>query len=257
VFDFIQGERFQQLVNEHIFYCHTHDFNEYITSLPRDKKIVLITHNSDGAVCENPRLNRPNKDANANLLPDNIIKWYSTNIKVSNPRIESIPIGFENSQWFPETKKLKKIDEIRTKKHKYKNLLYINHNIATNVTERLEPYNLFRKEDWCTLFRGKNGTNFDEYLENMHSHMFVLSPEGNGLDTHRLWEALVIGTIPIEKRNINNSFYSDLPICFVNKWSDITLDFLEKEYIRIKSTNYDLNKLTFSYWKDKINGTIR
>jgi hypothetical protein len=87
--------------------------------------------------------------------------------------------------------------------------------------------------------------------------MFVLSPEGNGIDTHRLWEALVIGTIPIEKRNINNSFYSDLPICFVNKWSDITLDFLEKEYIRIKSTNYDLNKLTFSYWKDKINGTIR
>jgi len=257
MFDFIQGELFQTLVSDKIYYCHTHDFNEYVHTLPRDREIVLITHNSDGCVSANPRLIRANKDADSKMLPSNVIRWFSTNVNVIDPRIESIPIGFENSKWFPDIQKLKKIDALRGVQPNYKNLLYINHSVITNIVERIEPYNLFKKVGWCTLFRGKNGTNFDEYLDNLHSHKFILSPEGNGIDTHRLWEAMVLGTIPIEKRNINNSFYTDLPICYVDKWSDITEEFLEKEFTRIKSTSYNLDKLTFSFWKDRINETLR
>jgi hypothetical protein len=61
-----------------------------------------------------------------------------------------------------------------------------------------------------------------------------------------------LNTIPIEKRNINNQFYIDLPICFVNNWDEITEDFLNSEYERINNIEWNYDKLTFSYWKEKI-----
>jgi hypothetical protein len=134
-----------------------------------------------------------------------------------------------------------------------KNVLYINHNIGNNIQQRLEPYQLFNKKTWCTLCCGKNGYNFEQYLDDIYNHMFVLCPEGVGIDTHRLWECLYMGTIPIEKINLNNRFYRDLPICFVNNWSDINENFLIQEYNRIKNKHdWNLDKLTFKYWENKI-----
>jgi hypothetical protein len=103
---------------------------------------------------------------------------------------------------------------------------------------------------------GQNGKGFDDYLDNIYNHKFILCPEGNGTDTHRTWECLYMGTIPIEKRNINNSFYTDLPICFVDDWSEITESFLNKEYDRISNTKYDMSKIDFNYWKQRIINSI-
>jgi hypothetical protein len=94
------------------------------------------------------------------------------------------------------------------------------------------------------------------YLDDIYNHKFVLCPEGNGTDTHRIWECLYLNTIPIEKRNINNSFYEDLPICFVDDWEEITEDFLNREYERITNTEYDMSKIDFKYWKQKIFNSI-
>ena len=167
-------------------------------------------------------------------------------------RLESLPIGLENSEWFPEINKLKKIQLKREFKKNKNKLLYINHNIQTNPKERLLPYKIFENSNFATVVYGKNGNDFDSYLEDISSHKFVLSPEGNGTDTHRTWECLYLGSIPIEKRNINNSFYQDLPICFVDDWSDINEKFLNDEYDRISNQNFDLSKLNFEYWKEKI-----
>ena len=61
-----------------------------------------------------------------------------------------------------------------------------------------------------------------------------------------------MGCIPIEKRNLNNRFYEDLPICFVNDWEEITEEFLVRELIRIRTTDWNMEKLTFAYWANKI-----
>ena len=65
-----------------------------------------------------------------------------------------------------------------------------------------------------------------------------------------------MGSIPIEKRNINNQFYTDLPICFVDQWEEVTESFLIKEYTRIKEGVWNMEKLGFDYWKDKIHSNI-
>ena len=110
-----------------------------------------------------------------------------------------------------------------------------------------------QKKHIMTLYAKHKDANFDRYIENIHSHKFVLCPEGNGTDTHRTWETLYTGSIPIEKRNLNNRFYQDLPICFVDNWSEISESFLENEYYRIKNSTWNLEKLDFNFWKSKIN----
>lgn len=257
---YIKGEDFVTLANGiNIFYCHIHEAVDFLRNPPKSD-FILITHNSDGKVTDKPkRFNQGSSndcDINQINIPNNLIKWYSQNVDVEHKKIESIPIGLENSMWFTDIRKLDKIDQKSKEPKLHTNLLYVCHNIRTNPTQRTEPYQIFNGLNWVTMEHGVNGNNFDNYLNKLHSHKFVLCPEGNGIDTHRTWETLYVGSIPIEKSNLNNKFYTDLPICFVDKWSDITEEFLNKEYQRITNTKWNLEKLNFDYWGNKIKNEL-
>lgn len=235
--DFITGEKFAQLAdNKSVFYCNTHELSKF--KAPRTP-FVMTTHNSDCGV-------------SANIMPDNLVHWFAQNVECKDSKIESLPIGLENAKWFPTTHKKEKMETMLSKQRMYRNLVYMNFNLKTHP-DRQVPYLLFHREPWVAVERGQNGLGFDSYLDNIYNHKFVLSPRGNGIDTHRTWECLYMGVIPIEKRNINNQFYTDLPICFVDDWWDITEDFLFKEYERIKSKKWNMERIYFNYWKNKIN----
>ena len=226
-----------------IIYTHTHLVKALFQCIDNlDKDVILITHNSDNNVDEKLISN----------IPGNIVKWYTQNLNVNHFKIESIPIGLENSIWFPHIKKQEKMKEYENKKVEIKNLLYVNHNVSTNRKEREEPYIIFKDKSFVTLVEGKNGQDFDSYLNSIKSHKFILSPNGNGIDTHRLWESLYLGSIPIVKRGINTISYQDLPICYVDDWKEIDENFLNKEYERISNKKWNLEKLDFNYWKNKI-----
>jgi hypothetical protein len=134
----------------------------------------------------------------------------------------------------------------------YKNQVYMNFNINTNPGKRELPYNILKNKPWVTVRMGANGQNYDDYLDNIYNHKFVICPEGNGIDTHRIWECLYMGTIPIVSDNINNAFYRGLPICIVDDWGKITEDFLDSSYGVISARAVSFEKLTFNYWKNKI-----
>jgi hypothetical protein len=233
--------RIKELHDNDIIYTHTTYVKQLFSLLELTiRKVVVITHNSD-----------INIDATFES-PVNVIRWYSQNVNVVDPFIKSLPIGLENNRWFPELHKKEKMQTILETWKVQKNLMYVNHNVSTNPHERMKPYVLFAGKPWVTLEKGNNGKGFDEYLNNIYTHPFVLCPQGNGIDTHRLWECLYLGTIPIVKKCIHNTFYSDLPICEVHDWEEIDETFLNHELHRIQNTEYDLSKLTFSYWADKI-----
>lgn len=203
------------------------------------EKIVLVTHNSDYGI--------------RNVIP-NIHIQFSQNICIDSEKLISLPIGLENSYNFPEIGKIDKMKRILNQEKKIKNLVYMNHTISTNPAVRSPLYDLFGGKSYFTSVKNKNnGIDFDDYLYNIYNHKFVLSPEGNGVDTHRTWECLYMGTIPIVKRNFNNRYLEGkLPICFVDDWGELEEDFLEKEYSRIKNTKWNLELLTFTYWKNLI-----
>jgi len=221
-----------------------------------DKKFIILTHNCDCRVEEYGIVTPDGRSGVGSIdhytLPDNVIKWYSSKVKVQHPRIVSLPIGIENKVWRRNPPKKELMVDKLTRSRQYRNLLYINHCVETNEKERAEPYEIFKNKTWVTMEQGRNGQKFEQYIDNIYNHKFMICPEGNGISTHRTWECLYLGTIPIEKRSINNSFYTDLPICFVDEWTDVTREFLEDELKRFRITSWNMSKLYFSYWRNNI-----
>ena len=227
------------VVDGDIIYTPTFFADSLIEELRNfDKKVIVITHNCD---------------TNMNLSPPNcVVEWFSQNVDIIHDRVESIPIGLENDCWYPE-KKVKMIEKLKELRN-YKNLVYMNHNIATNPAKRTKPYELLKDKSWVTTNMGENGYGFDSYLDNIYNHKFVICPEGNGIDTHRIWECLYMGTIPIVKKNINNWFYNEMPILYINEWEEINEDLLNGMYELYHNGEWNKEMLTFGYWKDKIYG---
>lgn len=234
----------KQLKDGDIIYTHTFYADQLFEKIEKiTAEFRVITHNADTPADFPP--------------PDNVM-WYTTNVAIRyngptlgfGSNIQSIPIGIENDFWLKDKKErmMRKLQ----KPPKFKNLIYCNHNIQTNPKQRQKPYEVLRGESWATVHMGANGSGFDVYLDNIYNHPFVVCPEGNGIDTHRVWECLYMGTIPVVIRNINNSYYTDLPILFLDSWEQMEEKFLHDKYFEIKEKRWNLDKLHFEYWRDEI-----
>lgn len=260
--DVLQGEKFQKLAdNKTIYYCHTHDVNKFFDNINFTHDFILISHNSDGKITDNPGKsnggwllkNGDSADADVRKIPKNLKKWYAQNVAYKSEIIIPIPIGLENSYVLPHFKKIEKIFSIRKMEKKIKNLVYLNFNIKSNPRERAPIYNMLKKYKHVTTEYGRNGLNYNNYLNNLYNHCFMVCPEGNGIGVHQPWESLYIGTIPIQKKTINNKEWRELPFCWIDSWEQVCdEEFLKKEYKRITSQKFDLSKLKFNYWKNKI-----
>jgi hypothetical protein len=233
----------KRVMQNDIIYTHTKYVGELFKEIGKLLvDVIVITHNSDTNV------------GYQFVVPENVKKWYTMNVICVNDKIQSIPIGLENDKWFPRIKKKEKMIEKMKERKQTKGLLYVNHNINTNPIERKKVYHVFegKCKCWCTIEHGVNGKGFEGYIDNVYNHYFVACPEGNGIDTVRLWETLYMNTIPIVKKNINTDYYKDFPICFINNWEDVNEEFLIGEYSKIKGKTWDYNKLLFNYWKKLI-----
>jgi len=93
-----------------------------------------------------------------------------------------------------------------------------------------------------------------EYCELLRQYDFVVCPRGNGRDTHRLWESLYMGSIPIVKKgDLPPSLLSQFPIWAVESWSEVLdLNLRSEARDRIMSESWDVNKLRQSYWNSFI-----
>jgi hypothetical protein len=232
----------EKLKDLNTIYTHTlyvkYLFDE-IKDLPN--KFIIITHNSD-----------INIDYSFHI-PNNVIKWYAQNANIIDTRVISLPIGLENERWFQGVnKKQKMIDKLATEK-KIKNLVYMNHSVATYPSEREPLYKKFSNYTYITTERGINGQNYDRYVDNIYNHNFVICPRGNGIDTHRLWECLYLNTIPIVRRENYLTQFKDLPILIIDDWCDITRKYiLTQELNKFHKLNWNYDKLKFSYWRNRI-----
>ena len=233
-----------RLKDRNIVYTHT----MYVKSLFKviediQKDFIIISHNSDVNVDESFK------------LPANVLKWYTTNVAVNDKRIESIPIGLENIRWFPKLNKKNIMLQILGRQKQYRNLVYMNHYVKTNVKKRQSVYDL-EKYSWITTDRGINGKYFFNYILNVYNHKYMICPEGNGMDTHRFWECLYMGTTPVVVKSINNKFYNDMPVMYVSDWSELSENVLDCYWNAYFSNawkkEFDRDKLTFEYWRNKI-----
>jgi hypothetical protein len=221
------------LENNETVYCKTDYINDFFALVKNiNKKINLITHESDYSITKNI----------FNTKPNCIKKWYAINVEYDHPDLIPIPLGLAND-YCQITLKFGDLNLQR----KQKKLLYINHRIETNRNSREWVYNYFENNDWCTV--KKANLSFEEYKKDLSEHKFMLCPKGNGIDTHRLWECLYAGIIPIVENHINYKNMHDLPILFVDSFKQIDKNILEC----FNSDNKNLTKLNINHWKKEIN----
>jgi hypothetical protein len=93
-----------------------------------------------------------------------------------------------------------------------------------------------------------------QYLRNLRSHSLVPCPEGNGVDTHRLWETLYMGGTPVVISNkLIDTLVKELPVIVLKDWSQISdLKLIDRLWGELNSTSYNFEQLKVSYWINKI-----
>lgn len=200
---------------------------------------ILITHNSDYGIPGNCK-----KYLNDNKL----IAWFGQNVDgYQHEKLIPIPIGIANPKWEhgkPETFS-RVIAHLSKKPDDNKYLLYMNFAVSSSLSARQRLYNMFCNKSFCFVAQPKN---HEQYLYEMAQFKFVLSPQGNGYDCHRTWEALLVGCIPVVPSTPLNPLYKDLPVIIVENWEDVTQEFLEQKYHEFASQSFNYDKIYAQYW---------
>ena len=107
----------------------------------------------------------------------------------------------------------------------------MNFTINTNVAIRTECFNAFKHYSWVTKGEKKPVMEFHTQIA---QSKYVLSPEGAGIDCHRIYESLYLDAIPILKTSKMDAFYKKLPVIVVKSWEEITETFLTENYNKYK-----------------------
>lgn len=219
-------------------------------------RFILVTGDSDVSVSV--------RDFEQYIDDPKLIHWYSQNLIHSHPKVSHLPIGLDyhtntnEREMHPWGIGSKPVMQERLLKSVIQKPLteryfacYVNFHFSewginqrgdrqeclSQVSKELcyfEPHYIQRKATW----------------DNMSRFVFVLCPHGGGLDTHRLWEALILGCIPIIKSSGLDPLFEDLNVCIVKSWSDVNITRLVEHVQTMKPTNK--KKLTLNYWIEKI-----
>jgi len=252
----IDGDAFHYLARKHkLFYSATHLLRsehqvDRIAALPAPANI--LSHNSDGGI---PAPGTPLSwfDFVWDEAPDNIGHWFAQNCDVWDLRLTPIPIGLECDRWHPPS--MKKDVILATPQVPRDKLVYLNHTVrASHRTARQVILDLFADRPWVTFEQGRS---FEHYAQQLARHKFVFSPDGNGMDCVRTWEALYLGCYPLVERHVfTEEFAEYLPLLIVDDWAAVTEDFLRSHYdeMVVKAWNWDA--LTIGWWDELIRGKV-
>lgn len=194
----------------------------------------------------------------ARRLPHNVVKWYSNNVMTDHPKVEALPIGF----CFKRDHQDLCVKLSKEPRPPEKNLAYMNflRNIPRSPNPREGVYEQFGGKDWITTEGGMPDSYLpiEEFYHGIRSHPFVISPPGAGLDCHRHWEAMAMGSIPIVLRSKAVELLEDMPALIIDCWDEVTQERLEAELpgLRERFAWDSMTKLDMNFWRRRIQNAI-
>ena|SRR5579862_9846934 len=206
-------------VNDHVendwWFCRT-DFVEYFFAEhePGDD-YVLFSHNSD----------RPVDDKLRRFLRRRRLRaWLAANAATAHPKLHALPLGIANPRW--RHGEGAALADIQAQSVPKTELFDASYDISTFPPAR----------EYCSRQTGIEPyarRDFEEYLYALASSYFCIAPRGNGIDTHRVWEALYVRTVPIVTRNVVTEQHPDLPLVVLDDWSEFGgIEFTAELYAR-------------------------
>lgn len=95
------------------------------------------------------------------------------------------------------------------------------------------------------------------YFEALPQYKFVISPEGNGIDCHRHYEALLAGAIPVVEDHPGiREKYAGCPVLYTKDYTEVTPAYLEAQYEKMKDTVYDFSRLFLMFYDERMRAQI-
>ncbi|MBW1789096.1 MAG: hypothetical protein JRK53_21195 [Deltaproteobacteria bacterium] len=197
---------------------------------------------------------------NERSIPEGYRELYVVNCGVVEPRVTALPKGIypHRHPW--------RLVRARPERPKTR-LAYCNFSLGAlhqpcYLEKREAVYAALRDRRWITFENmgnrfGSYGLSPLSFYRHMSRHKYTISPEGNGIDCHRSWEALYLKSIPIVQHSVEMAHFRDLPILFTKDYSELTPEYLKGRYERILETDYCIEKLYLSYWKRRVEASIR
>jgi hypothetical protein len=220
---------------------------------------VLVTGDSDDQI-NTEFVSRPS----ISRLLDHplLIAWFAQNLSLRHPKISFLPIGLDyHTMWekplFWGLSALSPLAQERTLVNTLENSpafldRYVTGYCNWHFDDRGERQTCFDQIDRSACFleptRWPRSTTWARQSE----CMFVISPEGVGMDCHRTWEALLLGCVPVVKRNALSAVFSDLPVMVVEAWSDVTKPNLLAYAQSLQDRKFDFSSLFRDHWVRKI-----
>ena len=183
-------------------------------------------------------------------LPSAITKCYVQNLDFHMDGFEILPIGLEN-------RRLGKNGRTRfyvnaTAWHEKQDSMLIGPFSMTH-SER-EVFNSFQSQQgpWVVEIESMDFKKFSRLSEKFK---FVACPQGNGIDTHRFWETLYRGSIPVVLKSNWSAKINALgvPVIELTSWD---FDEVVKSLELNRDSDFDPRKvapLWIDYWKDQFN----
>ena len=204
-------------------------------------QVLIITTNVDASF--------PNNEYNSLLDNKNVLAVITHNPSIIHKKIFPLPLGpkwqFRSTLPYGESKKSQKykylkycatnpLEAYKLFKNKRKSNIFLRpmtksvgntKNYNRNFSKALSVNRVYICNRLCKLKiveKSEKMMSIDQYLNKLKKYRFVISPHGNGLDSHSTWEALMCGCIPIVPSSPLNKIYKNLPIWVIDDWSEIT-----------------------------------
>lgn len=96
------------------------------------------------------------------------------------------------------------------------------------------------------------GLSPEKYYDYILDSSFTISPEGNGIDCHRHYEAWFCGCIPIIEYNKKlEEKYCGLPILWTTDYTEITKEYLKHKLSQFLHNKYDFDMLYLNHYDKK------
>ncbi|MGQ0708563.1 MAG: hypothetical protein ACT4NV_02320 [Rhodoferax sp.] len=261
--EYIHGDRFAELADwsfnrdqaldelrpggrDGVVFCCTHYVDRVFQLLSNQPhRFILITHNSDNNVTESLYSRKPS----------NIVHWFAQNVLAERDDLTPIPIGLERqgivaSRNIAETM----LSQICAGRPAQQRWCYLNINPDTNDHERRHVLRALRWK-WLFVTTRTRRIAYPQYVAEMASHRFVVSPPGNGVDCHRTWESLYLGSVPVVKDSACMRSFASAGLMIMPTLARLSrrdfLDYLDKP------TCTDTRLLHMSYWRQRIATVVR
>ena len=228
----------QEISNAHSIFCPSDRLEDFLNTY-RDKICakVFVLGNSDRDFYK------------AIIFPESVKRVYLQNSHISDNFFKTLPIGAENIRW-GKNGFTKLFDESLAQTKKKNAILVGPFSPTHSERKELEPWKLISHQE---LHFSDAFLDPSRLAKLASQFKYVACPRGNGTDTHRFWETLYRGSIPVVKESkwSNSIKEMGLPVLELRDWD--FEEFLEEsknyKYETLNPKNYSV--LWLSNWRSE------